>query len=216
MYADILHAQNLPRIYDFYASLSFLVKREKTEEKLIDWNQIVEKISKNDCRQSFKTLFSHFYPLLLANFTKSGLSKEISAELSQECMMKVWNSIKTFDSSKASVSTWIYIIARNTKFDYLRKLKNDPINPSSSHLYETLDEVESEALEVELLIDLNILKNYLELLPAEQKIVLEQMYLEGLSHQEISDNLKLPLGTVKSRIRLALVNVRKMMEGKIQ
>lgn len=216
MYAQSLEIQNFPHVSDFYASLIDQLHREVIEGFVENWGHILKKISQDGCRQSFKKLFSHFYPALLVHFQKSGISKQVASELTQECMLKIWNGAKTFDEDKASVSTWIYIIARNTKYDYFRKLKNDPAGPTSFDIYDCIDSLVSEDQDLETLVDINKLKSHLDVLPAEQRLVLEAMYFEGLSHQEIATSNQIPLGTVKSRIRLALSSVRKIMEDKIQ
>lgn len=216
MYLQNALFEKLPLSFDLYVSLFPLTMRERQEESVQDWTKIVQKISGQGCRQSFKQLFSHFYPLIVAHFQKSGISKEIALELAQESMMKVWNHIKTFDSSKSSLSTWVYVIARNTKYDYLRKIKNDPIISKSEDIFNTLDDQFIDETDLGVLFDINLLKQHLVRLPIEQQHIISEMYLEGRSQQEIAEIYKLPLGTVKSRARLALGSLKKLMEDKLQ
>ncbi|GAB4419898.1 MAG: sigma-70 family RNA polymerase sigma factor [Bacteriovoracaceae bacterium] len=211
-----MHIQKINFISDIYASLGSLIYRDSNEDKLENWNLILENVSHHGCRQSFKKLFSHFYPLIVTHLQRSGISKQVAQELAQDSMMKVWNHAKSFDPNKAAVSTWIFVIVRNTKYDYFRKLKNDPVGPSSMELYSQLDGLESESTELDMLMDISKLKNLLVNLPSEQQFILEQIYFEGMSQQEISEKHQIPLGTVKSRVRLAMGAIKKMMEDKLQ
>lgn len=208
MFLNLITKQNLTPILCDYVTLSADLISNFIEGNVQDWGRLLENISQSGCRQSFKEVFSHFYPLLISHFQKSGISKQNSSELAQECMLKVWNNASKFNPNFANPSTWIYIIARNSKFDYFRKLRNDPLHASSQDIYEGVDFQLDSNLE---LLEIN---KYLARLSIEQKNVIEMMYLEGLTQQEIAEQTKIPLGTVKSRIRLALSSLKNMMEEK--
>lgn len=170
-----------------------------------NWNDYIEKVGKTQDKEAFSALFAHFSPFLKAFLIKSGgVTPESAEELVQETMIKVWRKAPTFSASQASASTWIYTIARNTRIDWLRKQNRQ--NPDLLHAEDIYDEPEEEA-PYSSLVKIRNRKNIreqLEQLPPEQAEVLNLMYFQGKSGQQVADALDLPLGTVKSRIRLAL------------
>ena len=135
-----------------------------------------------------------------------GTSSSAAEEIVQETMIKVWRKAEQFDPSRASASTWIFTIARNTRIDVLRKIirpepdVNDPaFEPSAEPLPSDLLGRSQEAAAIrEAIAELSV----------EQQDVLRLGYFEERPHPEIAKALKIPLGTVKSRIRLALKNIR--------
>lgn len=177
-----------------------------------DWEQYLNNIATNGCQQSYAKLFQHFYPLVFKFFTKDRMSKEVALELSQDVMLKVWSHSNKFDSQKGSASSWIYTIARNTKFDFLRKAKGDLINLTSDDIFEKLDEVESLDNSLEDFFTLRDLEKYFSRLNHEQKEIMEKIYFLGMTQLEVAFEASIPIGTVKSRVRLALTNIKKMME----
>ncbi len=140
---------------------------------------------------------------------KSGnLVAEEAEELVQETMIKVWNKAPSFSASHASASTWIYTIARNTRIDFFRRdSSRESRDFTVDMLYGDRDESTPYASLVHLRNRHNIRK-HLNRLPEEQLQVLAMMYFQGKSGKEVADELEIPLGTVKSRIRLALQRMR--------
>lgn len=177
-----------------------------------EWDEYLNNVAKNGCQQSYAKLFQYFYPLVFKFFMKDRMSKEVAVELSQEVMLKVWSQSKKFDSQKGSVSSWIYIIARNTKFDFLRKTNKELIHLTSEDIYERLDEIESLDYSLEDFFTLKDLEKYFLKLSNDQKEIMEKIYFLGMTHLEVSFAENIPIGTVKSRVRLALTNIKKMME----
>jgi RNA polymerase sigma-70 factor, ECF subfamily len=176
------------------------------------WDKLLENVAAKSCLSSYREIFNHFYPLLVQHGLKSGLPKDVSSEIAQETMLRVWKQAHTFDVSKGQISQWIFVIARNLKFDYLRKLRNDPLKATSSDIYPDLEILESHSLELGEAFDLGELKRNIELLPEEQKFIIQKIYFEGMSHQEVAASENIPLGTVKSRVRLAIMSMKKLME----
>jgi RNA polymerase sigma-70 factor (ECF subfamily) len=170
-----------------------------------NWNTMIERIGQNQDREAFSALFAHFSPFLKAFLIKSGgVTPENAEELVQETMIKVWRKAPTFSASQASASTWIYTIARNTRIDWLRKQNRQ--NPDELHAEDVYDEREDPTPYSSLVQIRNKkhINEQLGKLPDEQAEVLKLMYFQGKSGQQVADTLGLPLGTVKSRIRLAL------------
>ncbi len=179
--------------------------RGMASESKEDWNECIEKVGKNQDKAAFSKLFAHFSPFLKAFLIKSGgVTPENAEELVQETMIKVWRKAPTFSASQASASTWIYTIARNTRIDWLRKQnRQNPDSLNADDLYDDREEQTPFSSMVSIRNKKNIAEQ-LKLLPREQAEVLNMMYFQGKSGQQVADSLDLPLGTVKSRIRLAL------------
>lgn len=174
-----------------------------------DWNAYLTKVGAGQDKVAFGALFEHFSPRLKTFLMRgSNLSPENAEELVQETMTKVWRRAPSFAPTQASASTWIYTIARNTRIDWFRKnSKQDPLLFRADDLYGDNDEVSPYSTLVQLRSNASI-REQLNELPQEQSAVLNMMYFKGLSGQQAAEALAIPLGTVKSRIRLALAKLR--------
>ena len=150
--------------------------------------------------------------MLKAFLLKSGgVTPENAEELVQETMIKVWRKAPTFSASQASASTWIYTIARNTRIDWLRQqARKDPNDLNAEDIYDERETPTPFSSLVHLRNKRQI-GEQLKLLPRDQSEVLQMMYFQGKSGQQVADALDLPLGTVKSRIRLALGKLKLSM-----
>jgi RNA polymerase sigma-70 factor (ECF subfamily) len=125
----------------------------------------------------------------------------------------VWQKAHLFNAEKGSPSTWIFTIARNIRFDMLRKLQNRKEDVCSDDLWPILCEQTADPKETSLeeKITLEQVGELFDELPAKQKAVIEAIYIDGKSQQEVADELAIPLGTVKSRTRLALQRLKDML-----
>jgi RNA polymerase sigma-70 factor (ECF subfamily) len=156
---------------------------------------------------AFSELFDYFAPRIKSFYLKKNNQEEQLAEdLTQEVLVQVWRNAHMYNPESAQVSTWIYTLARNIRIDSLRKTApasvdtNDSINILSSIVDESLTPLQSiqqEQLEMTI-------QEYLSLLPVEQAEVIQKTFLDGKSHAEAASELQIPLGTLKSRVRLAL------------
>jgi RNA polymerase sigma-70 factor (ECF subfamily) len=169
-------------------------------------NSWLDAIATNSDRGSFKCLFDYFAPRLKSFLIGQGTDTQLAEEVVQETMVKVWRKSHQFDVAKASASTWIFTIARNMRVDLLRKCNrpepdfNDPaFLPDPEPQVTEIIARNQEAEELNKLIFS---------LPIEQREVLNLAYFQDMAHAEIADKLNIPLGTVKSRIRLALKRIR--------
>lgn len=135
-------------------------------------------------------------------------------EIVQDTMTNVWHKAHLFNSDKGTASTWIFTIARNIHFDMLRKQKNRKEDVCSDDLWPVLMEQVSadNPDKLEELTCLDQVHTMLERLPAKQQTVIRAIYIDGKSQQEVADVLGIPLGTVKSRARLALQRLREMIQ----
>lgn len=183
----------------------------KSAQKLADHHAaLLERVSAGD-RAAYKALFEHYAPRLKAFAMRGGLASESAEEVMQEAMIAVWRRADSFDARKASASTWMFTIVRNKRIDFLRRAgKPDLTADDFAHL-ET--EAPAADLAFEKLQDEAKVSKTLKSLPADQLEVIRKAFFEDKSHAEVAADLDLPLGTVKSRIRLALGKLRTLMEN---
>ena len=174
---------------------------------------LIGRIASFKDKTAFSELFKLVGPRIKGYLMKLGSSDVAAEDLLQEVMLTVWRKSETFDRSKAAVSTWLFTIARNKRIDMLRKEVRpqlDPLDPMLSPNQEAAaDDIygsNQEAMKISKAI---------EQLPTDQAVLIKMTYYEDKSHSIIADELKMPLGTVKSRIRLASTRLRKLLEGKL-
>lgn len=154
----------------------------------------------------FETLFRYFAPRLKSYFLRLGADVSLAEENTQEAMVLVWRNADQFDPSKASASTWIFTIARNLSIDAFRRTRRpsfDPSDPAFIPDGDLLPDLQLEQAETEQRVRL-----VMESLSPNEKSVLMLSFYENFSHAEIARRLGIPIGTVKSRIRLAFAKVR--------
>lgn len=161
-------------------------------------------------RAAFAELFQHFAPRLKAFMMKGGADGDTAEELAQEAMIQVWRRAASFDPARAAASTWIYTIARNKRIDRLRRDRRPPM--SEDEYASALGEPERGDAAAERSQAEATLARSLEALPEDQATVVRMAFYEDKSHSAIAAELQLPLGTVKSRIRLALTRLRGMIQ----
>ncbi len=157
-------------------------------------------------QEAFARLFDHFAPLLrrfnLAAYPGATLMAD---ELTQEVMLKVWRKAHTYKPDNAAASTWIFTLARNARVDYLRKNSRHQSDIDPELVWNELpDEDADPFMHAQQRRNQEQIQGALKTLPVEQHQVLVKVYMEGKTHSEVAQELKLPLGTVKSRVRLAL------------
>ena len=157
---------------------------------------------------AFIELFEHFAPRVKSFLMKSGADHTLAEECSQEVMATVWHKAHLFDPARASVTTWIFTIARNRKIDVLRKQRR----PEPEDLAWGPEEEPDQADVLVLQEESEKLGEALSALPPEQRELIQKAYFGDLSHSEIAEATGLPLGTIKSRIRLALERLRRTMK----
>jgi RNA polymerase sigma-70 factor (ECF subfamily) len=169
----------------------------------------IEAIAAHQDRAAFARLFSHFAPRLKAYLMRTGSDPGRAEELVQEAMLTVWRKAATFDRSQASAVTWLFTIARNRRIDVIRRERRPEVDPTDPALVNPPPPSAEEAMGTEQR-DFR-LRAAIRELPVEQADLLQQAFYQGLSHSEIAEARGLPLGTVKSRLRLAFTRLRKAM-----
>ncbi|UZE97765.1 sigma-70 family RNA polymerase sigma factor [Alkalimarinus alittae] len=166
-------------------------------------NALVLKIAHDKDRNAFIQLFEQVSPQLKAYAIRCGASPTDSEEVVQEALLTVWRKAHTFNPSAASAITWLYTIVRNKRIDLVRKERPDLI--SSDDLWpEAFTEKEHLENKVESDLNVNVVRTLLHGLPETQRQIVYKVYFEGKPHSEIANELDLPLGTIKSRLRLAM------------
>lgn len=172
-----------------------------------DWAVLIARVSRDRDTAAFKALFGHFAPRVKGFLMRSGADASLAEECSQEVMATIWHKAHLFDPTRASAATWIFTIARNRKIDALRKQKRPEPEDLPWGPEEEPDQADVMALQQES----EKLGEAIASLPEKQKELIEKAYFGDLSHSEIAEATGLPLGTIKSRIRLALERLRHAM-----
>lgn len=176
----------------------------------------LERIGNERDRQAFIELFEHYAPRIKSYLLKGGMSNERADDLAQDVMLSIWQKAHFYDRNKAAASTWIFTIARNKRIDVLRKAARpepDPHDPLMTPIGFSGDKPE-EALAIRE--DQEQLIQAIDELPDEQALLLRKSFFEYETHIEISESTGIALGTVKSRIRLAMEKLRHSLEGNRQ
>jgi len=161
-------------------------------------------------RVAFAELYDYFAPRLKSYLRRRGAETGQAEELVQEVMLTVWRRAELYDRSQANVSTWIFTIARNRRIDALRRERRPDFDPADPALVPAGDPAPDDAFAAAEAGDR--LRRAIEDIPAEQGELLRLAFYEDKTHSAIAGELGLPLGTVKSRIRLALGKLRQLVE----
>ncbi len=169
-------------------------------------NALVAAVAQARDKAAFQALFDHFAPRVKGYLMRLGAANAVAEDLAQEAMLAVWRKAVLFDPAKASASTWIFTIARNLRIDAIRKERRPEPDPSDPSLRPEAERAADETMDWAQAEDR--LRAALADLPREQCEVIELSFLAEKPHSLIATELGLPLGTVKSRIRLAMTRLR--------
>ena len=165
-------------------------------------------------KSAFTQLFNFFAPKILHISQSKLANKTLANEVVQETMTNVWKKSHLFDQSKGAPTTWVYTIMRNVTFDMLRKMQSNKEDNLSDDIWPM---VESDAVEEKPFSDHLQQKNVLaviEQLPKNQQEVIQAYYFMEMSQEQLAQHLDLPVGTVKSRLRLALSKLKEHLGEK--
>jgi len=171
--------------------------------------EMMRQVAQDRDRQAFALLFRYFGPKLKTFFLRWTMSSVAAEDLVQETMLTVWRKASYFDAERAGVATWIFTVARNIRIDHLRRHRNPSALPPDPE--KAMDTVEDGMLGAER--DAAV-RNALIALSPEQQTIIRLAYFNEKSQTEIADVLGIPLGTVKSRTRLAMNRLRALLEDK--
>ena len=163
-------------------------------------------VAQSGDRQAFALLFQYYAPRLKTYMRKLGTEDAVAEELAQEAMLAVWRKAASFDPSRATAGTWIFAVARNLRIDMLRKEKRPEIDLDDPELVPDPAPRADEVMVTEQ--SERRVRAAMAGLPTEQVEVVTLSFYEDTPHAEIAARLKIPLGTVKSRLRLAMKRIR--------
>lgn len=174
------------------------------------WEDLLTAVAEDRDRQAFSALFNHFAPRVKGYLMRGGASPSQAEDIAQETMVSVWRKAHLYDRRKASASTWLFTIARNQRIDSIRREKRpepDPHDPSFAP-----DPVSLPDNDVSAIQDSAAIRQALKELPEAQREVVTLSFYDDISHSAIAERLQMPIGTVKSRIRLALKRLDTLLD----
>ena len=169
----------------------------------IEINDLVQKVKAGN-QTAFGEVYDRYCGAINGVINRFITDEAIAQDVLQDTFIKVWKNIQMYDDTKGSFFTWMLNIARNTSIDALRKLKKE----AKSEI-QTLETVVSSSTTVQQNVSAIGLRQLVDRLPAEQQTMIEYLYFKGYTQQEVADELELPLGTVKTRSRAAMAELRK-------
>lgn len=161
-------------------------------------------------REAFARLFRHFAPRVKSYLVRSGLSANAAEELAQETLLTVWRKAAYFDPARAAASTWIFTIARNLSIDLKRRERYGDTYQAETHEDE-VDETSGETILMTAEREARV-RAALAKLSEEQATIVRLSFFQEKPHSQIAQELGIPLGTAKSRVRLALNRLRALLE----
>ena len=179
----------------------------QTNEDSLSFEALALRVASQQDKAAFSALFTHFAPRIKSYLLKHGLNAGLAEELAQEALITFWQKASLFDPAKARFSTWIFRIARNRMIDHLRRRKYPTVN-ADDHMSQMVAEERTDK-PLETAQDVDLVRKALTKLSPPQRQALELSFMEELSHSQIAERLSIPLGTVKSRIRIAINALRK-------
>ena len=175
--------------------------------------QLIVAVAANRDRKAFAELFDFYAPRIEAWLIRSGVDRTTAEEICQDAMTTLWRKADLYDPAKATPATWLYRVARNRRIDIGRRDRVSIIEPGDA----VFDVVDENAIGADTAVDARdreeALRTALAQLPPEQLELVRLAFFESLSHSDIAARTGLPLGTVKSRIRLAFGRLRKTLES---
>lgn len=173
--------------------------------------ELIQLVAADRDREAFMQLFDHFAPRIKGFLRRRGAPDALAEDLAQDVMFTLWQRSAQYDPRQASVSTWVFTIARNRQIDVIRRENRPELDPDDPAVRPAdtapPDDAFTTAQSAERV------RAALKDLPPEQAKLIEISFFEDVSHSVIAERLDLPLGTVKSRLRLALQKLRAALHG---
>jgi len=169
-------------------------------------NGLLIAVASTQDKAAFQTLFEFFAPRIKGFLYRQGTAPDMAEEVVQETMVNVWRKARQFDPARASASTWIFTIARNLRIDLLRKENRPTPDINDPALVPDPEPAPHDAMSQEQ--EAARLRTAVASLPREQQEVLHLAFFQEKAHPLVAEELGIPLGTVKSRIRLAFRRIR--------
>ena len=194
--------------------MAYMAHKKSSEDKLTVLKACLTRVAEDRDREAFAQLFDHYAPLIRSySLAREPGADLVADELVQEVLSRVWLKADKYNDKLANLNTWIFTLARNCRIDYLRRNSRYATEIDPTDIFNDIeDEGPGPFQQVQQTRAEESIHTGLKQLPREQAEILTKIYLEGKTHQQASDELKLPLGTVKSRVRLALKKLEVLIE----
>jgi RNA polymerase sigma-70 factor (ECF subfamily) len=177
----------------------------------VDWTPLIGAIATHQDRRAFAKLFEYFAPRVKAFMQRSGVSEAAAEELAQEALLAVWRKAALFDPASTGAAAWIFTIARNLRIDAHRREKRGLTETSDVEIEFQVDDSPQPDSQLAAAQSEERVRAALSQLSSDQMRVVELSFFEEKAHAEIAELLGIPLGTVKSRLRLALTRLRNLL-----
>ncbi len=178
----------------------------------VEWADLIGRVASRGDREAFRSLFEHFGPRIKGFMLRAGCSADEAEEIAQNTLIAVWRKAVQFDPATAGAAAWIFTIARNLRIDSVRRAARSGRLSQDVELDDAPDPAEPADILISRVEDASRVKAAIERLSAEQSRVIKLSFIEERPHPEIAKTLGLPLGTVKSRIRLAMNRLRDLLD----
>jgi RNA polymerase sigma-70 factor, ECF subfamily len=205
----IWHAPQRARFGSRKGPRDISMREDDVGKKLTEAAQWIAAISVRRDRDAFVALFNFYAPRIKALMMRTGGAPDFAEEIAQETLMTVWRKADYFDPARANASAWIFAIARNMRIDRLRRQILAAKHDATSRFdFDEPEQPDTQLSATEL--DQRV-ADALTQLSEEQARVVRLSFFEGRPHEEISRALNIPLGTVKSRLRLAMGHLRNLL-----
>jgi RNA polymerase sigma factor (sigma-70 family) len=177
----------------------------------VEWATLIGSVAEGD-REAYRRLFEHFAPRVKGLMLKAGARSDDAEEIAQETLLAVWRKAAQFDPVSAGASAWIYTIARNLRIDQVRRAARAGAVDHEAELDYLVDPADPADDVMARNDEADRIARALSSLSEEQSIAIRLSFIEERPHPEIADILGIPLGTVKSRIRLAMNRLRALLD----
>ena len=177
-----------------------------------DLKALMAAVANQRDKAAYGRLFQHFAPRIVGFMERAGVGRTDAEEIAQDTLVSVWRKAELYDPRQAAVSTWVFTIARNLRIDMARRAtrRRNGAAAMGEPEIELVDSAEDEAIAVER--DARV-RDAMKTLSREQATVLRLSFFSEKPHAEIARELGIPLGTVKSRVRLAMAKIRPLLEN---
>ncbi|MGD8176086.1 sigma-70 family RNA polymerase sigma factor [Marinimicrobium sp. ARAG 43.8] len=179
-----------------------------------NWGELLAKVANDGDTAAFRKVYDHFAPRIKAYAINQGMHQH-AEELVQEVMTSVWRNAGKYQDALASASTWIFTITRNQRIDLLRKKGRTQAEMAvdTEELWQIPTENDTTVHSIQAISTEKRMRESILELPEEQMIAVRKVYYEGKTHQEVAEELNVPLGTLKGRLRLSMKKLRVMLEA---
>lgn len=195
----------------FHPSQIWAYDNERPKAK-VEWAELIGRVATSGDRDAFRLLFEHFAPRIKGLMLKAGASKEEADEIAQDTLLAVWRKATQFDPASQGAPAWIFTIARNLRIDGIRRSARAGNALPEAELEYLADPSDSQEALLSMQDEKTRVAAAISRLSNQQSAAIRMSFVEDRPHSEIAEALGIPLGTVKSRIRLATSRLRDLLE----